>query len=124
MVQDLSGAKYKPVAKKVVLVSMQDLDAAIPVYKDIQIEELSDLSVVPKQMEELRFTKQLTKERVSSIISKVPVGFLTKSKAELLIHILFQYGQAIAFMDLEHKSGTGVDAGSRCSNSSVQGYSD
>jgi len=49
--------KYKPVAKKVVLVSMQDPDAAIPAYKDIQIEELSDLSVVPKQMEELRFTK-------------------------------------------------------------------
>jgi len=83
--------KYKPVAKKVVPVSTQDLDAAILVYKDIQIEELSDLSVVPKQMEELKFTKQLMKERVSSIISKIPVGFLTKSQAELLIHILFQY---------------------------------
>ncbi len=48
MVRDSSGAKYKPVAKKVVPVSMQDPDAAILVYKDIQIEELSDLSVVPK----------------------------------------------------------------------------
>ena len=49
--------KYKPVAKKVVLVLMQDLDAVILAYKDIQIEELSDLSVVPKRMEELKFTK-------------------------------------------------------------------
>src|SRR5258708_5323434 len=91
MVQDSSGVKYKPVAKKVVPVSMQDLDAAILVYKDIQIEELSDLSVVPKQMEELKFTKRLMKERLSSIISKIPAGFLTKSEAKLLIHILFQY---------------------------------
>src|SRR5258708_13044500 len=90
-VQDSSGMKYKPVAKKVVLVLTQDLKAAILVYKDIQIEELSDLSVVPKQMEELRFTKQLTKERVSSIISKIPAGFLTNPEPELLIHILFQY---------------------------------
>ena len=48
MVRDSDGVKYKPVAKKVVLVSMQDPEATIPAYKDIQIEELSDLSVVPK----------------------------------------------------------------------------
>src|SRR5260370_41929424 len=53
-------------------------------------------------MEELRFMKQLMKERVSSIISKIPAGFLMKSEAKLLIHILFQYEQAIAFTDLEH----------------------
>src|SRR5258708_32079149 len=52
-------------------------------------------------MEDLRFTGRLTKERVSSIISKVPMGFLTKAEAELLIHVLFQYERAIAFTDLE-----------------------
>ncbi len=57
MVRDSSGVKYKPVAKKVVPVLTQDPDAVILVYKDIQIEELSDLSVVPKQMEELKFMK-------------------------------------------------------------------
>jgi len=31
------------------------------------------------------------------------MGFLMKSEAELLIHILFQYEQAIAFTDLEHR---------------------
>src|SRR6266436_908978 len=41
------------------------------------------------------------KERVSLIISKIPVGFLTKLEAKLLIHILFQYEQAIVFTDLE-----------------------
>ncbi len=29
------------------------------------------------------------------------MGFLMKSEAELLIHVLFQYEQAIAFTDLE-----------------------
>ncbi len=45
--------------------------------------------------------KRLTKERVLSIIVKIPVGFLTKTEAELLIHILFHYEQAIVFTDLE-----------------------
>src|SRR5260221_7614731 len=52
-------------------------------------------------MEELKFTKQLTNKRVLLIISKIPAGFLTKSEAELLIHVLFQYERAIAFTDLE-----------------------
>src|SRR6266436_3196217 len=95
------GAKYKPVAKKVIPVSTQDPEAAIPAYRDIPIGELSELPVSPKRMEDLRFTGRLTKERVSSIISKVPAGFLTKAEAELLIHVLFQYERAIAFTDLE-----------------------
>src|SRR5258708_30419700 len=56
-IKELDGTKYKPVAKKVVLVSAQDPDADIPSYKDIQIGELSDLPVQPKQMEELKFMK-------------------------------------------------------------------
>ncbi len=83
--------KYKPVTKKVIPVSTQDPEAAIPVYKDIPIGELSELPVSPKRMEDLRFTRRFTKERVSSIISKVPMGFLMKAEAELLIHVLFQY---------------------------------
>ena len=89
MVRESKGAKYKPVTKKVVLVSMQDPEVAIPAYKDIKIREPSVLPVSPKRMEELKFTAQLTKEQVSSIISKIPVGFLMKAEAELLINILF-----------------------------------
>ena len=101
MVRELSGVKYKLVAKKVVPISTQDPDTAIPAYKEIEVGELYELPVKPKKMEELRFTEQLTKEQVSSVISKVPAGFLTKAEAELLIHVLFQYEQVIVFTDLE-----------------------
>src|SRR5258705_8305255 len=100
--RECNGAKYKPVARKVVPVSTQDPGATIPMYREIQIKKLEELPVSPKRIEELRFTKRLTKERVSSIIAKIPAGFLTKAEAELLIHILFRYEGAIAFTDLEH----------------------
>ncbi len=90
-VRGSEGVKYKPVTKKVIPVSAQDPEVAIPVYRDIPIRELSVLPVLPKQMEDLRFMGQLTKERVSSIISKIPMGFLMKAEAGLLIHILFKY---------------------------------
>src|SRR5258705_12021571 len=102
MVQEIDGVKYKSVAKKVVPMSTQDPGAGIPVYMDIQIEPLKELPEIPKQMEDLKFTKKLTKERVSSIIAKIPAGFLMKTEAELLIHILFHYKWAIVFTDLEH----------------------
>ncbi len=101
-VWEFNGAKYKPVVKKVVPVSMQDPDAGILAYTEIQIELKAELPESPKQMEELKFMKKLMKEWVSSIISKIPAGFLMKTEAELLIHILFRYEQAIAFTDLEH----------------------
>src|SRR5260221_7281064 len=78
-----NGAKYKPVAKKVVPLSAQDPEATIPVYKHIEIREPLALPVIPKRMEDLKFTTRLTRERVSSIISKIPAGFLTKAEAEL-----------------------------------------
>ncbi len=88
-VRESSGTKYKLVAKKVVPVSAQDPGTTIPAYKEIKVGDLRELPVQPKRMEDLRFTERLTKERVSSIISKVPAGFLTKAEAELLIHIVF-----------------------------------
>src|SRR5260221_7957681 len=90
-VQEFNGAKYKPVAKKVVPVSTQDPDVGILAYTEIQIESKAELPELPKQMEELKFMKKLMKEWVSLIISKIPAGFLMKTEAELLIHILFQY---------------------------------
>src|SRR5258708_13137568 len=72
----------------------------IPPTTYIQIEPLKELPEIPKRMEDLKFMKKLTKERVSSIIAKIPVGFLMKTEAELLIHILFRYKWAIVFTDL------------------------
>ena len=63
-VQEFNGVKYKPVAKKVVPVSMQDPDTGIPAYTEIQIESKAELLESPKQMEELKFMKKLMKEWV------------------------------------------------------------
>ena len=55
-VRESNGVKYKPVAKKVVPVSAQDPEATIPAYKDIEIREPLALPVIPKRMEDLKFT--------------------------------------------------------------------
>src|SRR5258707_5958614 len=99
--RESQGAKYKPVARKINPVSTQDPDAPILVYRDIQITNLPELPRVPTKMEDLKFGERLTTERVSSIISRIPAGFLTKSEVELLIDIMMQYEKAIAFTDLE-----------------------
>ena len=64
MIRESMGVKYKPVTKKIIPVSMQDPEGTIPQYKEIQIEELADLPVVPTRMEELKFTKRLMKEQI------------------------------------------------------------
>ena len=95
MIRESKGVKYKPVSNKVVPVSTQDQEGSIPQYKDIQIGDLPNLLVVPTKIEDSKFTERLTKDRVSSIIARVPVGFLTKSEVELFIHIMLQYDKSI-----------------------------
>ncbi len=46
------GAKYKPIVKKVIPVSTQDLEGVIPVYQDIHIGKLRPLPIVPTKMED------------------------------------------------------------------------
>jgi len=87
-VQRNEGAKYKPVAKKVIPVSMQDLEGTILVYREIHIGDLRPLPIVPVKMEDIKFSRMLTKEWLSSIITRVPAGFLTKSEVELLIQVV------------------------------------
>ena len=69
MVRESYGAKYKPVARKVIPVSAQDPEAPIPCYQEIQIGEMPELPIVLKLLEEMKFMKRLTQERISSIIS-------------------------------------------------------
>ena len=102
--REVNGAKYKPVARKVVPVSTQDPESVIPLYRELEIGELPKLPVVPTRLEDLKFTERLNKERISSIVSRLPAGFLTKSEVELLIHVIMQYEGAIAFTDLERGS--------------------
>ena len=58
----MDGAKYKLVVKKVIPVSTQDPEGAIPVYRDIYVGDLERLLMVPMKMEDLKFSKILTKE--------------------------------------------------------------
>ncbi len=87
-VQRNEGAKYKPVVKKVIPVSTQDLEGTILVYREIHISDLRPLPIVPAKMEDIKFSRMLTKERLSSIITRVPAGFLTKLEVELLIQVV------------------------------------
>ncbi len=74
--------------RKVIPVSMQDPEGTILVYRDIHVGDLRPLPIVPMKMEDLKFSRILTKEWLSSIVARIPVGFLTKLEAELLIQVI------------------------------------
>jgi len=76
------------VARKVIPVSMQDPEGTIPVYRDIHVGDLRPLLIVPMKMEDLKFSRILTKEQLSSIVARILAGFLMKSEAELLIQVI------------------------------------
>ena len=59
---------------------------------------------MPTKLESLKYSPKMTKERIASIIGRIPAGFLTKSEVELLIHVVMTYECAIAFTDLERGS--------------------
>src|SRR5258708_11802530 len=100
-VQRNEGVKYKPVAKKVIPVSTQDPEGTILVYREIHIGDLRPLPIVPAKMEDLKFSRMLTKEWLSLIIVRVLAGFLTKSEVELLIQVVMRFEKAIVFTNLE-----------------------
>ncbi len=87
--------------RKVIPVSMQDPEGTIPVYRDIHVGDLRPLPIVPMKMEDIKFSRILTKEWLSLIVARILVGFLTKSEAKLLIQVIMQYEKAIAFTNLE-----------------------
>ena len=100
----LLAQNNKPVARKVVPVSMLDPDSIIPEYKPIQIANPPELSVCPIPLEELPYTKKMTQDWVSSVISRIPAGFLTKAEVELLIGVFMANEGAVAFTDAERGS--------------------
>jgi len=40
------------------------------------------------KIEDQKFLRILTKEQLSSIIARIPLGFLTKSEVELLVQVV------------------------------------
>ena len=94
-------AKYKPVAKKVIPVSVHDPHSIVPEYKPIDIGVLPPLPLHPRKLEDLTYTEKLSKERVDVMIGNIPSGFLTKAELELILHVLFENEDAFAFTDVE-----------------------
>jgi len=94
-------AKYKPVAKKVIPVSVRDPDSIVPEYKPIKLGEVPSLLIDPPKMEDIAYTSKLTKDRVDMIIGNIPNGFLTKEELELLIQVVFMNEKVFAFNDDE-----------------------
>jgi hypothetical protein len=77
------GAKYKPVAKKV-----------IPEYMPLEPKELPPLTTNPHKMEDIVFTEvteRLTKECIEMIIGNIPNGFLRKTGLELILDVIFKF---------------------------------
>ena len=50
---NIMGAKYKPVAKKVIPVSTYDPDTVIPEYMPLEPKELPPLTMNPHKMEDI-----------------------------------------------------------------------
>ena len=102
--REIMGAKYKPVAKKVVPVSVRNPDPTPPEYKPIVPLDLPPLTTNPRKIEDFVYTEKLTKERIETIIGNVPNGFLTKAELELALSVVFEFKEAFAFTDEERGS--------------------
>jgi len=76
--RSVMGAKYKPMAKKVLPVATYNPDASVPIYKSVDIGKMTMLPMNPPSFENLNYTGRLLKERMAKIISHVPRDFLTK----------------------------------------------
>ena len=64
--RSVMGAKYKLVAKKVLPVATHDPDTSVPIYKSINIGNLTMLPMNPPSFESLEYTGRLSKERIGS----------------------------------------------------------
>ena len=100
--RSVMGAKYKPVAKKVLPVATYNPDASVPIYKSVDIGKMTMLPMNPPSFENLNYTGRLLKERMAKIISHIPRDFLMKAELDLLVHILKEKEDIITFTDAEH----------------------
>ena len=97
----MMGAKYKPIAKKVIPISTYNPDTVIPEYMPLEPKELPLLMANPRKMEDIIFMEQLTKECIEIIIGNIPNGFLSKAKLELILDVIFEFLNPFAFTHSE-----------------------
>ncbi len=66
------GAKYKPMARKVLPVVTYDPEAPVPIYQPIEIGKLDPLPINPTNFESLDYLGRLSKEHIAQIVAHVP----------------------------------------------------
>src|SRR5580693_55435 len=104
LIREAYGAKYKPVAKKVLPVAAYDPDAVTPEYSPVELGSPPPLITRPTKREDIKYTARLSEERVERIIGNIPNGFLTKTELDLLINVVMDHENAFAFTDEERGS--------------------
>ncbi|RDB15415.1 hypothetical protein Hypma_004284, partial [Hypsizygus marmoreus] len=76
-------------------------EAATQEFKPVIIPQLPPLSLNPLPLDEFVPTRRLTRERLDMILTSVPAGFLQPREIDLLVDILKNRDQALAFDDSE-----------------------
>ncbi|OSX64602.1 hypothetical protein POSPLADRAFT_1133956, partial [Postia placenta MAD-698-R-SB12] len=70
-------------------------------FKPIDVSNLPPLPTNPPSRFEFRPTERLTQDRLDAIIDTVPEGFLTSAELDLMVYIVDNCQQAIAWTDSE-----------------------
>jgi len=104
LIREANGAKYKPVAKKVLPVPAYDPGSVMPDYGAVELDMPPPLITRPTKKEDIKYTPRLSKERVERIIGNIPNGFLTEAEMDLFLHVVMDHENALAFTDEERGS--------------------
>ena len=104
LIREANGAKYKPVAKKVLPVAAYDPGAVTPEYSAVELDLPPPLITRPTKREDIKYTARLSEERIERIVGNIPNGFLTKTELDLLINVVMDHEDAFAFTDEERGS--------------------
>ena len=104
LMHEANGAKYKPVAKKVLPVATYNPGAVMPDYSPVELDLPPPLITRPTKREDIKYTARLSKEQVERIVGNIPNGFLTKTELDLLINVVMDHEDAFAFTNEERGS--------------------
>ena len=93
--------QYKPVEQKVQPVPSYMLDSEGQVFWLIVLLEQKPLPLNPPPLQDFKFTKKLTRERVREVLGRILEGFLTEQERDLLVYVVATQEEALAFKDVE-----------------------
>lgn len=96
-----AGKFYKPVARKVRPVPTYMPNPTAQTFKPIILPSLPLLPIHPPPRSTITPTTRLSSERLDSIMTTVPEGFLTNEELDLLAFVINLRQNAIAWVDSE-----------------------